>query len=1177
MEFNRYFIDEENLICAICLECWVDRDPRMLQCQHTFCFECIQGLDIVDSHLTCPICKEKFQISRRKVGKLQKNLFRNCLIKQGKSYTEEMCPKHDQEGPIFCETHQQVNICIKCLNESHKDCKIITIENYRKRDKMIKNLIEKINVQEKCVEKLIDKARNRVLKEYCMMRQNTIKSFNGLRNFFINTFKNDPLQDEVVCLLRDFIENHEVAIIPEISNDELSTDFTSIYENLYNIYKPTNNISFLKMVNNFQFSFKLIEMNDLSELQMIYDKFRPLFLIQIQNDNPNFFHLENSNISRNDWIVIYKILQKNFKISKIHISRNSFLNDGFDNLLTALENSISTLTEIKINNSCLTCDQAKRLGNFLINCGKIESISLSLNSNMESGLSVICNGLIKSFNVLKSLDFSYCNIDEEQSRSIVLLLKQCIQIEDIYFMSNQQIGNGLLKIFEALHGSSNTIKDINLANCDLNEIHCEYLGNLLNECSNLQKIDLSDNKIMGKGFSHVCNGLLKSANSLLNLNLNGTDLSGYQENYLKKLLAVCTKIEAMYIGKRPNIIDLNDFLYSDLWEKSIESCKGLSETSISLKEIDLCEYEIYDSGKVIVEKMLSKCSRLEIFRIDVSKLKKKPFNLRDCLHNSVNSLKIVEIRISTGVKGQIRNIEEFLIKCNKIEKIKLEECVWECFLKNSTDINLFKALSQSSHTLKHMIFTIILSNSSLLYLIDLLKICKNILSFCIHVESELSILKSLENALKNFGESLNTLNLVLLQNGINNNKTYDYDDLLQICCNLRCLSTKWYKSLKSTLLNTMSSLKELNFYGELTDSCCMDIRELLEGCLNLDLLCLDVSFTSQNGLVDIFKGLTKSSETLKGVYLDISDLNLKQIITFTEALKFGKIGRLNFNLILKIGSKMRFVRKCSYKFPTPSTAIDFANINFKDSHIIHMGNLIQYFNNIEHISLSRNTNIKNGYAVFFSSLKAACHNLKILNLSEIQLNDESCSQVGEFLKHCYQLRSIYIKSLGPISSAGIIPIFEGLKHSSNHLKVLKLGYNDFIGTGHNSHLIELLNVCNKLQEICLAEFQFNDKEINSVCEGLRNSCYGLTIVDLTCCNLNNNQLRYLTKVFKDISTLKELILRGNNKITDWIHICDNIKASECCLRKLDVSECNISPDNIKVLKNLLENTETIKY
>ena len=66
-------ITEEFLTCSICFEIY--KDPKTLPCLHSFCKECIDNLTSkghTKGH-PCPICREKFLISKNGAEDLKTN------------------------------------------------------------------------------------------------------------------------------------------------------------------------------------------------------------------------------------------------------------------------------------------------------------------------------------------------------------------------------------------------------------------------------------------------------------------------------------------------------------------------------------------------------------------------------------------------------------------------------------------------------------------------------------------------------------------------------------------------------------------------------------------------------------------------------------------------------------------------------------------------------------------------------------------------------------------------------------------------------------------------------------------------------------------------------------------------------------------------------------------------
>lgn len=73
MAENIYFIESDNLICAICQGCWLKRDSRELPCQHTFCFECLQKFRNASQNFCCPVCRKRTHMFDTKPNSIKKH------------------------------------------------------------------------------------------------------------------------------------------------------------------------------------------------------------------------------------------------------------------------------------------------------------------------------------------------------------------------------------------------------------------------------------------------------------------------------------------------------------------------------------------------------------------------------------------------------------------------------------------------------------------------------------------------------------------------------------------------------------------------------------------------------------------------------------------------------------------------------------------------------------------------------------------------------------------------------------------------------------------------------------------------------------------------------------------------------------------------------------------------
>ena len=136
---------EEQLNCSICLDTYTD--PKILQCFHVFCRQCLVPLGVRDQQgqlsLTCPTCRQVTPIPARGVAGLQSAFHINNLLEILEDSAKKLenapatperatptdlnpvnkashCFVHeDKELELYCETCGEL-ICLKCVTKSGK-------------------------------------------------------------------------------------------------------------------------------------------------------------------------------------------------------------------------------------------------------------------------------------------------------------------------------------------------------------------------------------------------------------------------------------------------------------------------------------------------------------------------------------------------------------------------------------------------------------------------------------------------------------------------------------------------------------------------------------------------------------------------------------------------------------------------------------------------------------------------------------------------------------------------------------------------------------------------------------------------------------------------------------------------------------------------------------------------
>ena len=200
---------EEQLNCSICLDTYTD--PKILQCFHVFCRQCLVPLGVQDQQgqlsLTCPTCRQVTPIPARGVAGLQSAFHINNLLEILEDKPENApatparatltdpnpvnkashCFVHeDKELELYCETCGELT-CLKCVTKSGKhyshDYEELNVA-FEKYKKEIMSSLEPMEKQVMTIKKalaLIEQCRGEISDQQAAIKNNVHVTFTRLK------------------------------------------------------------------------------------------------------------------------------------------------------------------------------------------------------------------------------------------------------------------------------------------------------------------------------------------------------------------------------------------------------------------------------------------------------------------------------------------------------------------------------------------------------------------------------------------------------------------------------------------------------------------------------------------------------------------------------------------------------------------------------------------------------------------------------------------------------------------------------------------------------------------------------------------------------------------------------------------------------------------------------------
>ena len=148
MAQSKSFYDDikKEIECPLCEEQFSENnEPKVLQCQHTFCKSCLEGWlrQHSEGALTCPNCRRRTECPNNNIDCLPSNLAYKKLIDILKTYRknedqeETFCELHKEKVKFYCE-QCEICICSECVVMDHRDRNfhnVISLEEGAKKQK----------------------------------------------------------------------------------------------------------------------------------------------------------------------------------------------------------------------------------------------------------------------------------------------------------------------------------------------------------------------------------------------------------------------------------------------------------------------------------------------------------------------------------------------------------------------------------------------------------------------------------------------------------------------------------------------------------------------------------------------------------------------------------------------------------------------------------------------------------------------------------------------------------------------------------------------------------------------------------------------------------------------------------------------------------------------------------
>lgn len=197
---------ESLLTCPICLDRY--RNPKLLPCQHTFCFECLEGCeDIVRRQVKCPECRGEHHIPFKGLDHFPNNLTLQKFLELPTTMLALPAPEGDMAEIIEkfahygqcanCEENGNLSKCAHCERKICNDCKTGHIDTLRR------ETVRLVNQGKRTLPRLIEAIDS--------LTQDTTRQKQNLDNI------KQEIQDTIKRLVKDLQERTEL-LVSQVEN-----------------------------------------------------------------------------------------------------------------------------------------------------------------------------------------------------------------------------------------------------------------------------------------------------------------------------------------------------------------------------------------------------------------------------------------------------------------------------------------------------------------------------------------------------------------------------------------------------------------------------------------------------------------------------------------------------------------------------------------------------------------------------------------------------------------------------------------------------------------------------------------------------------------------------------------------------------------------------------------------
>ncbi|KAJ7344309.1 hypothetical protein JRQ81_000259 [Phrynocephalus forsythii] len=319
--------------------------------------------------------------------------------------------------------------------------------------------------------------------------------------------------------------------------------------------------------------------------------------------------LDDCNLSTSNCEDISSVLSTSQSLTELKLNNNELGDSGVELLCKGLLNPSCKLQKLWLQNCNLTNACCDSLRSVLSSKPSLKELHLGDNTLGTSGAKILCQGLLDPNCQLEILQLEYCELSADNVEELTSLLRTKSSLKELN-LSNNKFGDAAVKqLCQGFLDSKCNLQVLQLENCEITAASCRDLSTVLSTKPSLTELCIGENQIGDEGVALLCQGVLNPNCKIRKLWLweCGISASGCKE--LSNVIGTKETLQEMSL------------IANDLKDEGMEFlCEGLKSPKTKLQSLWIRECGLTSACCKSLSSALSTNSVLKELHIGSNKL-----------------------------------------------------------------------------------------------------------------------------------------------------------------------------------------------------------------------------------------------------------------------------------------------------------------------------------------------------------------------------------------------------------------------------------------------------------------------------------------------------------------------------------------------------------------------------